>query len=255
MPPKRKILMKIFWPRDVCRFLFLGSLAIVLALASNPAGAQREIYAGQVQSVQDGDTITILTDDYERVRVRFYGIDSPEKAQAYGPEAGAFLKSLIGSQKVRVEVVDVDRYSRAVGLVSLGGNSLNLAMVQAGLAWVYGQYCKIADFCRQLSAVEEQAKRAKLGLWADPDPVAPWDYRRSLRGGGNSSQLANPSPQGQNPSVSPSISSGPLRGNSGSMVFHNSSCRYYTCKNCINVFKSRAEAIKAGYKACRICGG
>lgn len=48
---------------------------------------------------------------------------------------------------------------------------------------------------------------------------------------------------------------GELHGNANSGIFHNSSCRYYNCKNCYVVFQSRAEAMKAGYRPCKVCGG
>lgn len=34
---------------------------------------------------------------------------------------------------------------------------------------------------------------------------------------------------------------------------HKSTCRYYDCKGCTTVFKSEEEALKAGYKFCKIC--
>lgn len=48
---------------------------------------------------------------------------------------------------------------------------------------------------------------------------------------------------------------GLFRGNVQSRVYHNATCRYFTCKNCTVVFTSAAEAQKAGFRPCRICKG
>lgn len=42
-------------------------------------------------------------------------------------------------------------------------------------------------------------------------------------------------------------------GNLRSRKFHRPGCRYYWCKNCKAVFKSREEAIKQGYVPCKVC--
>jgi methylphosphotriester-DNA--protein-cysteine methyltransferase len=42
-------------------------------------------------------------------------------------------------------------------------------------------------------------------------------------------------------------------GNIKSKIFHIVSCRYYDCKQCVKSFESRAAAIKAGYRACKVC--
>ena len=45
----------------------------------------------------------------------------------------------------------------------------------------------------------------------------------------------------------------PYRGNTKSQVFHQSSCRYYACKNCTATFGSVSEAVKRGYRPCGTC--
>ncbi|MDR1041222.1 MAG: thermonuclease family protein [Deltaproteobacteria bacterium] len=157
----------------------VAALAAALLLAAPPASA--ESYRGQVVSVQDGDTITVLTSDYERIRVRFYGIDCPEKNQAHGPEARDLLVGLVDGRTVDIEVLDIDRYSRYVALVRLDGTLINQRMVESGYAWVYEQYCKATDVCAALRQAEASARNLRAGLWSDPDPVAPWDHRRSRR--------------------------------------------------------------------------
>ncbi|MDR0621272.1 MAG: thermonuclease family protein, partial [Deltaproteobacteria bacterium] len=123
-------------------------LPLLASLCPDRLAAQ-EIYQGSVERVVDGDTVQLLTDDYERVRVRLYGIDAPEKDQEGGDQSLAALKVLIEGRRVRVDVLDVDRYSRLVGLIYLDGDLANLRMIEKGLAWVYDQYCKSKEVCQR----------------------------------------------------------------------------------------------------------
>jgi len=74
--------------------------------------------------VADGDTITVSR-NAQRVKVRLYGIDTPEKSQYYGQNAKQFTSSQIMGKTVEVEEIDIDRYGRAVGIVSVGDLVLN----------------------------------------------------------------------------------------------------------------------------------
>ncbi len=46
---------------------------------------------------------------------------------------------------------------------------------------------------------------------------------------------------------------GDFHGNTEGHIFHKSSCKFYKSKNSTAIFKTRDEAIKAGYKPCKIC--
>ncbi len=132
---------------------------------------------GKVVHVADGDTITVMRGT-ERVKVRLYGIDTPEKTQWYGQNAKSFTSAQVFGKMVEVQEIDVDRYGRVVGLVSVGDLVLNRHLVAYGYAWVYHQYCK-KPFCSQWSDVEAEAKKEKRGLWKNPNAMPPWEYRRS----------------------------------------------------------------------------
>jgi len=76
-----------------------------------------------------------------------------------------------------VEVMDVDRYGRTVGVVTLPGKvNLNQELVKQGMAWWYKQY---APRSKELPKLEEQARKAKIGLWSKPNPVPPWEFRKA----------------------------------------------------------------------------
>ena len=74
---------------------------------------------------------------------------------------------------VTVADTGVDGYGRQLGTVFVGGQNINAAMVDRGMAWAYRQY--LAD--RSLIRLEQQARAARRGLWSDPAPVAPWRFR------------------------------------------------------------------------------
>jgi micrococcal nuclease len=125
-------------------------------------------------------TITVLQET-NPIKVRLYGIDCPEKRQAYGTRAKQFTSGLVFGKKVEVETVDVDRYKRTVGIVRLPeGTVVNEEIVRAGYAWVYPAYCK-KPLCLEWQRLEGEAATGRLGLWKDENPVPPWEWRREQR--------------------------------------------------------------------------
>ena len=133
-------------------------------------------YHGQSVGVHDGDTLTILTPAKDSIKVRLHGIDAPESKQAFGSRSKQELSALAFGKQVTVEVMDKDRYGRTVGRVFVGTMDVNVEMVRRGFAWWYRSYAK-KDM--ELSAAEAAAKGSRRGLWADKDPIAPWDWREN----------------------------------------------------------------------------
>ncbi|EFG1052923.1 thermonuclease family protein [Escherichia coli] len=130
---------------------------------------------GKVVRVLDGDTIEVLNEKMP-VRVRLINIDAPEKKQPFGKWSTNQLKSLIAGQPVTVAYSQTDRYGRVLGrVVTTNGIEANRYMVQNGAAWVYDQYN--AD--PSLPALQREAIEQKRGLWADNQPVPPWEWRHS----------------------------------------------------------------------------
>ncbi len=132
-------------------------------------------FAGRVVGVSDGDTITVLHNG-KGERIRLDGIVCPEKRQAFGRRAKQFTSSLVIAKTVTVQAVDRDRYGRTVGVVLLpDGRSLNHELVRAGFAWMYRRYSND----QSLSDLEEEARVARRGLWADHNPIPPWEWRKT----------------------------------------------------------------------------
>lgn len=140
--------------------------------------ATTQPYQAKVIGIADGDTITVLQGTTQ-IKIRLYGIDCPESHQAFGSKAKQFTSSLIFGQTVTIEPVDTDRYGRSVAWVYSGSKCLNEELLRAGLAWHFKKYS--SD--KSLAELETGARQKRVGLWSDPNVVAPWEYRRLKRTG------------------------------------------------------------------------
>ena len=128
---------------------------------------------GKVIRVLDGDTIEVLQDK-KPVRIRLANIDAPEKKQAFGSRSTSQLKTLVAGKQVTISYSHKDRYGRIIGRVfTTNGTDASRFMVQSGAAWVYERYN--AD--ESLPALQREAQEQKRGLWADANPVPPWEWR------------------------------------------------------------------------------
>jgi endonuclease YncB( thermonuclease family) len=130
-------------------------------------------FTGKVVKVADEDTITVLVDDVQH-RIRLAGIDAPESKQAFGTKAKKILADKVFGKEVKVVWRTRDRYKRIIGDIYLGDCWLNLEMVEEGYAWHYVYFSKD----RRLAKAEKEAKDNKRGLWVDPDPTPPWEFRK-----------------------------------------------------------------------------
>lgn len=224
-------------------------LLISLIFSSfNADFSHAESITGTVVSVADGDTITILANG-KPLKIRLYGIDAPEKSQAFGQKAQDFTASMVAGRQISVEPRDTDRYGRTVALVFVDSINLNEQIVKQGYGWAYSQYCK-ASFCKDWLKLEENARDAKKGLWAESNPIPPWDFRQGQRtSSGSEHDFTVP------PSTAQSVpgGSGTYHGNVNSHVFHGSGCRDYNCRNCTVVFNSTQEATGAGFRPHKEC--
>ncbi|EBM9948428.1 thermonuclease family protein [Salmonella enterica subsp. enterica serovar Give] len=128
---------------------------------------------GKVIRVLDGDTIEVLQEQ-QPVRVRLLNIDAPEKKQPFGRWSTNQLKSLLAGQSVTVSYTQTDRYGRVLGrVVTANGTEANRQQVLKGAAWVYDKY----NTDNSLPALQREAQTQKRGLWADSQPVPPWEWR------------------------------------------------------------------------------
>lgn len=222
--------------RSLRPFIVLGVLLI-------QASAFAESVTGRVVSVADGDTITVLAAGNKQVKVRFDGIDCPEKSQAFGQVAKQFTSNLVFNKTVSVDIKEQDRYGRSVGVVRIGETNVNMALVTNGLAWWYREYAKDNEV---LMRAEAKAKRERIGLWADTNPVAPWDFRR----GGTS---------GRGSAEKPSLGSvGAAVKSASDPVFITKTGKKYHLDGCSGVSRTkipstRGQAEQRGLQPCSFC--
>ncbi|MDH3349022.1 MAG: thermonuclease family protein [Desulfobulbaceae bacterium] len=127
--------------------------------------------------VLDGDTIQAMCDG-QKFRIRLWGIDTPEKKQSFGPEATSNTALLVLGKKLEVEIKATDRYGRQVAMIKVDGISVNEAIIAQGYGWVYRQYCTEQEICERWVELERQARVGAKGLWSEPYPVMPWQWRR-----------------------------------------------------------------------------
>ena len=152
-------------------------ILLFIVFVTNSAFSQT--YTAKVVGVTDGDTIKILKDK-QQIKIRLYGVDTPEKKQDFGSKAKQFTSYLLFGKIVTVKEFDKDRYGRTIALIYINGKCLNEELVRNGFAWVYTQYCK-ESFCLKWPEYQEQAKQSKRGLWSQKNPVPPWEFRRNWK--------------------------------------------------------------------------
>ena len=145
-----------------------------------PASTEPQDYDlwGKVVRVADGDTLSLLDKNKKQHKIRLFGIDTPERDQPFGRTASRFLASHVAGKTVGIDEIDLDNYGRSVAIVYLDNVNINLLMVQTGHAWWYRHYASRYD---ELRLAEAAAKESGIGLWADSNPVPPWDWRRGRR--------------------------------------------------------------------------
>ena len=242
---------------------------ILVFLAAASINAQERTIAGKVTEVIDGDTITVTDDQQKTYIIRLAGIDAPEINQDYGKKARKFLSELVFEKNVTATTSKMDRNGEYVGKVLVYGRDVGLEMVIAGFAWHYKQYVnEQSDRDRQLfEAAEFHARKSRFNLWNASKPLAPWEFRKEpsepptveLR---QLSVPASPPPTTTEPAPAapqaavPAPAAGEILGNKNSKIYHWRGCPGYTKVAEQNrvMFKTRADAEAAGFRAAKNCG-
>ena len=136
------------------------------------AAAHAETFEASVVGVQDGDSLTVMH-ERQRVRVRLAGIDAPEHQQPYGDQSRKSLAALCWRKQASIAWTEKDTHQRLLGRVSCSGVDANAEQVRRGLAWA----SPLARD-REMNALQDAARRARKGLWADDRPTKPWEWRK-----------------------------------------------------------------------------
>lgn len=139
---------------------------------------QAESFRARTSRVIDGDSLVVKRGK-EKIRIRLWGIDTPEKGQPFSQEAKRFTQRLLLGRMVTVTSVEYDDYGRLVAMVYLGRDNVSEKLVGSGLAWVHIYYCH-KRICNTWKVLERKAREAKRGLWLEKHPVPPWQWKREV---------------------------------------------------------------------------
>lgn len=142
-----------------------------------PSGRSSNSHLWRVVGVHDGDTVTCLDDANQQQKVRLAEIDAPELGQDFGKVSRDALAEQVFGKTVEVVDEGKDRYGRWIGHLIIDGKDVNRQMVSTGNAWHYATYSQDTS----LAALQQQAQSQKLGLWSQPNPMPPWDFRKNGR--------------------------------------------------------------------------
>lgn len=131
----------------------------------------------KVVGIADGDTLTCLTAAKTQVKVRLGEIDAPENKQPFGTAAKKVLSDAVFGKQVLIKGGSTDRYGRTIGIVYHQNKNINLILVQKGMAWAYVEYSKDPAYLK----AQKQAEAKRIGLWSEPNPIYPQDWRKGVR--------------------------------------------------------------------------
>ncbi len=153
----------------------IGFLAIFIPfLGPVPPAMADTTWTARVVWVLDGDSL-IVKRGQKKITIRVAGIDAPEKNQPWADAAKKFAIRRAKGRSVTVRVKELDHYGRTVAhLFFENGDHFGTMMIEAGLAWWYRRYSRDAT----LEMAEKKARREKIGLWSEPQPIPPWIWKR-----------------------------------------------------------------------------
>lgn len=199
------------------------------------------VIEGKVINVHDGDTITVLDQDNKKTHIRLQGIDAPELKQEFGSVSQQNLSRMVLGKQVTIVWTKIDKYRRTVGTIMLDGHDVNIEQVKGGMAWHFKKYEdeQEPEDRRTYAAAEQAARAARLGLWKDPNPIPPGDWRMDVK----TARWGPPPPEGT------------VIGNKTSKKYHRPDCPGYRDmaeKNRV-FFKSVEDAESSGFKRAGNC--
>ena len=133
-------------------------------------------YNGKVIGIKDGDTVVVIDAANNQTTLRLAEVDCPEKKQAFGTKAKQFTSDAVYLKEVKYIVTDTDRYGRNIAKVYYDDNKyLSAEIIKNGFGWQYKKY----STSKLLANLEQEAQTNKRGLWVDPNPIYPSDFRKN----------------------------------------------------------------------------
>ena len=134
------------------------------------------ILKAKVVGIKDGDTVVVLDSLNNQTTLRLAEVDTPEKSQPFGTKAKQFTSDQIYLKTIKYVVTDTDRYGRSIAMIYYDEDNkyLSAEIIKVGMGWHYKRY----STSKELALLENNAKKNKIGLWVDNNPIAPWEFRK-----------------------------------------------------------------------------
>jgi endonuclease YncB( thermonuclease family) len=165
-----------------------GTMAFVIAAALvavmlTSLNANAETLTGKIVRVSDGDTLVLRTNPPADYRIRIAGIDAPEKGQAFGRRSQQSLAKLVLNRQAMLDCFKIDQFRRRICRVVVDGIDVALEQVRLGNAWWFRRFASEQTSVERsaFERAETEARRRRLGLWGEANPIAPWDWRASKK--------------------------------------------------------------------------
>ena len=148
---------------------------LIFLLCTNFIYSQITLKA-KVVGIKDGDTVVVLDSLNNQTTLRLAEVDTPEKSQPFGTKAKQFTSDQIYLKTIKYVVTDTDRYGRSIAMIYYDEDNkyLSAEIIKAGMGWHYKRY----STSKELAQFEDNAKKNKIGLWIDNNPIAPWEWRK-----------------------------------------------------------------------------
>jgi micrococcal nuclease len=133
-------------------------------------------FTAKVVGIKDGDTVVVLDSLNNQTTLRLAEVDCPEKNQPFGTKAKQFTSNQIYLKTIKYVVTDTDRYGRSIAMIYYDEDNkyLSAEIIKAGMGWHYKRY----STSKELATFEDNARKNKIGLWVESNPVAPWEFRK-----------------------------------------------------------------------------
>jgi len=132
-------------------------------------------YTAKVVGIKDGDTVVVLDSLNNQTTLRLAEVDCPEKNQPFGTKAKQFTSDQIYLKTIKYVVKDTDRYGRSIAMIYFDEDNkyLSAEIIKAGMGWHYKRY----STSKELADFEINARKNKIGLWVDSNPIEPSAWR------------------------------------------------------------------------------
>ena len=161
----------------IMKVIILFSFLLISCNSGNSPVLNQNKLIGKVVKIIDGDTFDVLLVDNTTVRIRMFGIDCPERRQDYYQVCKDALGEYIFGKNVELILHGKDAYRRTLAEVFFQKENINVKMVKNGFAWHFKKYS--SDLI--IAEAENNARKAKIGLWKMDNSIAPWKYRELNR--------------------------------------------------------------------------